>query len=56
MPDRAGFPDKASLLSKVSSLLQVARPNVPSEGIASFALRAEIIHGVSTSRREPPAA
>ena len=56
MPDSAGFPDKAFLLSKVSSLLQVARPNGASGGIASVAFRAEIIHGALTGRREPPAA
>ena len=56
MPDSAGFPDKASLLSQGSSLLQVTRLNVASGGIASFAFRAEIIHGVPTGRREPPAA
>jgi hypothetical protein len=56
MPDSAGFTDKAFLLSKVSSLLQVTRPNVASGRIASFALRAEIIHGALTGRREAPAA
>jgi hypothetical protein len=55
MSDSAGFPDKASLLSQVSSLLQVARPKAASGGIAS-AFRAEIIHGAPTGRREPPAA
>jgi len=56
MSDSAGFPDKVSLLSQVSSLLQVARPKAASGGIASLVFRAEIIHGAPTGRREPPAA
>ena len=56
MPDSAGFAEEAFLLSRVSSLLQVARPKAASGGIASLAFRAEIIHGVPTGRREPPAA
>ena len=54
MSDSAGFPDRASLLSHVSSMLQVGRPKVGSGDIARF--RAEIIHGTPTGRREPPAA
>ena len=56
MSDSAGFPDRASLLSHVSSMLQVGRPKVGSGDIVSPAFRAEIIHGTPTGRREPPAA